>query len=90
MGLGKPCNVSQNRENLEEKTMYDEKLWWQSKGVWGGLVAALAGVAGLAGYVVDADSQAAIVEILLLVSGSVGGVLATVGRVKATKVIGKK
>jgi hypothetical protein len=69
--------------------MQEEKKWWESRTVWGGLVAIGAAAAGAAGYQVDADTQGQAVELILAGITAVGGLLAIVGRVKATKAIKK-
>ncbi len=69
--------------------MIDSKSWWQSKTVWGGIIALLAGVLGLFGYnLVEAD-QAQLVEIGSGAAVVVGSLIAIVGRVRASKVVGK-
>lgn len=70
------------------------KPWYQSSGVWGGVVAVVAPVAGFFGYTVTADDAKAIADGVtqLIVAGSgiasiAGGVIAIVGRVRASKKI---
>ncbi len=58
------------------------KPWWKSKGVIGGLVAVIAGLAGLFGVDVD---QPVLTDIILQVGAAIGGVLAVIGRIKAEK-----
>jgi len=59
-----------------------------SKGVWGGIIAMAAGLLGLLGYrVVPADAEL-LVEALVGVAAAVGGIIAIVGRVVASKKIG--
>lgn len=67
--------------------MGENKAWWQSKAVYGGLVAVAAGVAGVMGYAIDQDAQNGIVELLVGIAGGIGGLWAMYGRVKATKKI---
>lgn len=62
--------------------------WYQSKTVWGGVIAVGAGIAGAFGYTVSADDQSAIIEIATAVAGALGGVIAIYGRVKATRQVG--
>lgn len=69
--------------------MNDFKGMLASKTVWGGLVALLAGVLGLFGYTVGAEDQATLVELAAGIASAVGGLVAIVGRVVATKKIGK-
>lgn len=62
-----------------------EKSWWQSKTVWGGAVALIAGAAGLLGFNIGPEDQAALIDSLYAIASAVGGLLAIVGRVKASK-----
>jgi Na+-transporting NADH:ubiquinone oxidoreductase subunit NqrE len=66
-----------------------EKKWYQSKAVWGGLIAVAAAIAGAFGYAVSPDDQASIVEAVVAIGGGIGGVLAVYGRVKAEAYIKK-
>ncbi len=43
----------------------DEKIWWKSRGVWGGRVAMLAGIAAALGYSLSEGVQGDIVELIL-------------------------
>lgn len=65
------------------------KKWYQSKAVWGGLIAVLAAVAGYFGYDVGVEDQQALVDGLIAIVGGAGGVLAVYGRVKADSSIEK-
>jgi hypothetical protein len=74
--------------------MYDVKPWYQSSGIWGGLIAVIAPVAGFFGYTLTADDAKALADGVtqLIVAGSgvasiVGGIIAIVGRVRASKKI---
>ncbi len=62
-------------------------LWWQSKTVWGAIIALLAGAATLAGVKLDATLQDQLAELLVGVGNIVGGALAWYGRVKAKTAI---
>lgn len=73
--------------------MESGKAWWQSRGVWGGLVAAGAGLAGAVwGVSLSAEEQAHLVDLIVPVVSSVsavaGGVIAVVGRMRAKRRIG--
>ena len=59
-----------------------------SKGVWGGLIAVGAGVAGLIGYTVTADDTAQLTSLIDDAIAAIGGVIAIWGRIVATKKIG--
>lgn len=60
-----------------------DKKWWASKSVWGGTVAIIAGIAGVFGYAVDTGDQETIVAAITGIAGSIGGLVAVYGRIKA-------
>ena len=64
------------------------KNLFASKTVWGGLTALVAGVVGLFGYNLDGADQASLVELGTSIAASVGGIVAIIGRVVASKKIG--
>jgi hypothetical protein len=63
--------------------MNGTKVWWQSKTVWGSIVALLAGVATLAGVKLDAVLQDQLTELIVGVGNIIGAAIAWYGRVKA-------
>jgi len=63
--------------------MNGTKVWWQSKSVWGSIVALLAGFATLAGLQLDAALQDQLAELIVGAANVVGGLLAWYGRAKA-------
>lgn len=65
--------------------MDDNKKWYQSKGVWGGLAAVVAGVGAAFGLDLDAGQ---LTEVMLALGAAVGGIIAIIGRMKASKKIG--
>lgn len=67
--------------------MDDNKLWYQSRTVWGGIIAVGAAAAGAFGYAIDVDTQGQLAEMIVLGASAIGGIVAIVGRVKANKVI---
>lgn len=67
----------------------EAKKWWESKAVWGGIVAVLAGASGLFGITLGADEQAQVADAAMAIASAVGGLLAVYGRVKADKKVGK-
>lgn len=60
-----------------------DKKWYESKAVWGGLIAVLAAVAGAFGVDISAQEQSALADHALEFVGAAGGVLAIYGRIKA-------
>jgi NADPH-dependent curcumin reductase CurA len=76
---------------MEQTLPTFEKPWWLSRGVWGGVIAVLSGIAGLLGYAVSDAEQALIADAVVIVAASAssaaGGVLAIIGRIKASRVI---
>jgi len=71
-------------------TETQNKPWYASKAVIGGIVAVASGLAGVAGIVVSPEDQEAIIAAVTAVGSAVGGVLAVYGRVKASQPIGKQ
>ncbi len=74
--------------------MDQTKSWYASTTIWGGAVAAVAGVAGIFGYSITPADQAAlsdsigqVVTLVTSVSALGGGLLAIWGRVRASKVV---
>jgi hypothetical protein len=63
--------------------MNGTKPWWQSKAVWGSIVALLSGVATLAGLKLDATLQDQLAQLLTGAGEVAGGALAWYGRAKA-------
>ena len=69
--------------------MEETKVWYQSRGVWGGLLALVAAIlAPVAGVTLDAAAQGEIVDIIIGASGLVGSAFAIYGRIKASSTIG--
>ncbi|AYD00242.1 hypothetical protein [Neorhizobium sp. NCHU2750] len=66
------------------------KNWYQSKTVWGALIAVAASALQLAGLDIGADEQGEMVNIAVTLAGAVGGLLALYGRIVATGRIGGK
>ena len=65
----------------------DNKSWYTSKAVWGGLIAIGAAVAGGFGVVIDTDTQGQMADLIVVGVGAIGGLLAIYGRIKAEKPI---
>jgi hypothetical protein len=68
--------------------MNGTKPWWQSKTVWGSIVALFAGAATLAGLKLDATLQDQLAELITGAANLVAGALAWYGRAKATHALG--
>lgn len=64
------------------------KCWYQSRAMWGGLVAFLSGLAALWGYEVTPETQKAALDLITALTTIIGGALALYGRFKATHTIG--
>lgn len=71
----------------------NEKKWYLSKGVLGGIVSLLSLIGGFFGYTVDAESQTVIANSAVItitaITGVIGGITAIIGRVQASQRIGK-
>ena len=65
--------------------MQENKKWYLSKTVIGGIVAGIAGIAGLFNFTLDTEAQTGITELIIGMSTLFGSALAVYGRVKATK-----
>lgn len=68
--------------------MDDVKGLFASRTVWGGLLALGAGIAGIFGYTITAADTAELANLGAGVVSAIGGLLAIVGRIRATKKIG--
>lgn len=69
--------------------MGDTKPFWMSKVVWSGIIIIIASFVNGAGYVMDEITQTEIVELIMTVITGLAGLVAIVGRIRATKMIGK-
>ena len=65
------------------------KHWYLSKTIIGGILALLAGISGLFGYALDAETQRSLVELVYSLSSTIGGIVAIIGRIKADRKVGK-
>lgn len=68
--------------------MEGNKPWWQSKGVWGGLLALAASVAGVFGYAVGPEDLNELSTLAGSLAASGAAAIAILGRIRATKKIG--
>ena len=68
--------------------MNDWKSIFASKTFWGAVLAVAGGIAGIWGYTITPEDQQYLVEGGATVVTLVGGVIAVIGRMKASKKIG--
>jgi hypothetical protein len=68
--------------------MIDSKQWYQSKTVWGALIAILASLLQTAGVDFDVAGQDQLADNLVALSGAIGGLVALYGRMSAEKRLG--
>lgn len=59
------------------------KVWYQSKTVWGGLIAVGASLLQVTGIQLGADVQADLADLAVTLAGAAGGLFAIYGRVAA-------
>ena len=60
--------------------MTGTKAWYESKGMWGGIVTILVLIAGFFGYDIAPEDQKELVMQLTTLGGTVAAIVATVGR----------
>lgn len=68
--------------------MIDTKYWYQSKTVWGALIAILASVMHAGGFELGSEAQNELADGIVALAGAVGGLLALYGRLSAEKRLG--
>jgi len=68
--------------------MLDMKPWYQSKTVWGALIAMSAPLLRGVGLDLAGSDQAVLADALVTLAGTFGGLLALYGRLTATKGVG--
>ncbi|RFC64231.1 hypothetical protein DYI37_07780 [Fulvimarina endophytica] len=67
--------------------MIDQKEWYRSRTVWGGLVALAAALGGLFGLEVSDAIQSAATTALLDTAAAIGALVAIYGRLRAEKLL---
>lgn len=67
--------------------MTEQKAWWQSKAIWGGIVAMVAAGLRLAGIEIDPALEAETLDLVLTLLSAIGGLIAVYGRVVAKSTI---
>jgi hypothetical protein len=70
--------------------MTDSKAWYLSKTVWGALVAILASILHVSGFELGVLEQGQLIDALVGIAGSIGGLVALYGRVVANHAIVSK
>ena len=68
--------------------MIDIKPWWQSRTLWGAVVTIVSATLGLLGYDLAEADREALSGALTSLGAALGGLIAIVGRLKATNRIG--
>ncbi|MDS7596554.1 hypothetical protein [Agrobacterium tumefaciens] len=63
------------------------KPWYQSKTVWGALIAVFAPLLHVVGFNLPAGFESELAEGIVTVAGGIGGLVALYGRLAATKTI---
>ena len=67
--------------------MGDWKNWYHSKTIWGALIAIGASVLHAAGIDIEAGDQSQIVDSVVNIAGTIGGLVAIYGRITASTAI---
>lgn len=65
--------------------MMESKSWYSSKTVWGGLIALVSGLLGIAGITISPEEQELIIMSVTAIASSIGGLLAVYGRIKTDR-----
>ena len=65
--------------------MNDVKAWYQSRTVWGALVAVLASLASAAGVEITTGDEGEVADMIVAAVGVVGGLVAIIGRISARR-----
>lgn len=67
--------------------MLDVKSWYQSRTIWGALIAIAASALQATGIHLNSQDQSQITDAVLALSGAFGGLLAIYGRINAEKTV---
>jgi predicted SpoU family rRNA methylase len=67
--------------------MLEMKTWYQSRTIWGALIALAASALQATGIHVSAQDQSQMADAALAIAGAFGGLLAIYGRIKAEKTL---
>lgn len=69
--------------------MEDSKPWYASKGIWGGIIAAVTAALAAFGVTITESDQESLVQSGLALVAAVSAVLGVYGRAKASKKLSK-
>ena len=67
--------------------MVDEKPWYESRTIWGSLIAIAAALSSTLGVSIDGATQTELASIVVQFAGAAGSLLAIYGRLVATDMI---
>ena len=67
--------------------MDSTKPWYQSRTIWGALIAVFAPLLTIAGFDLPAGLHGELADGLMTVAGGIGGLIALYGRLSATRAI---
>ncbi len=67
--------------------MLEEKSWYYSKTIWGGVIAAAASLSSILGVSLDPAIQGELSTAIVQLVGAIGAITAIYGRLAATEVI---
>ncbi len=68
--------------------MNSSKAWYQSRTIWGALIAIAASIGSTFGLMISEQEQAVISEAILQITGAIGAFIALYGRLKAEQRVG--
>ncbi len=67
--------------------MVEEKQWYQSKTIWGALLAVGASFVSTLGISIDSSAQSDLADAMIQLIGALGAIMAIYGRLSASEVI---
>ncbi len=67
--------------------MEGTKSWYQSLGMWGGIITLLAVVGTIFGFSISAEDQVTATTLAVTIATTIGGIFNLVGRIRASKKI---
>lgn len=72
------------------RSMTEDKEWYESKGVWGGVITVLASVSGAFGVTISMEEQEMITGLAVTTITGISGLVSLIGRLVADKKIRRK